>query len=109
NFFLTRFAQAEFEPKCHDSQRPIIVPVYFNAGGNVELPCKMCEWAFVTWKHIPLHHATAFLADPVAFMQNHRADEAYVHSLAKSMTVAGGGFHRRAHLLRRLYPVDTEE
>ncbi|KAF8357522.1 hypothetical protein PRIPAC_92517 [Pristionchus pacificus] len=109
SFFLSRFAQAAYEPKCHDEDKPIIVPVYYHAGGTVELPCKQCEWAHVTWKHIPLHHATVFLADPSKFLLQHGSDEKYVQSLKTSLTPVGGGFHRRAHLLKKMYRDDADK
>ncbi|GMR40274.1 hypothetical protein PMAYCL1PPCAC_10469, partial [Pristionchus mayeri] len=108
-FFLSRFAQADFEPNCHKSDKIIIVPIYFNAGGTVELPCKMCEWAFVTWKHIPLHRATEFLKNPKDFITGqYHMNEKYVQSLSRSMLPAGGGFHRRARLLKKMYRTDLK-
>ncbi|GMS88265.1 hypothetical protein PENTCL1PPCAC_10440, partial [Pristionchus entomophagus] len=113
HFFIARFAQAEFESKCHGNDKPIVVPMYFHSGGTVELPCKMCEWGFVTnglpktWKHIPLHHATKFLDSPEKFLRDHADDANYVQSLSRSLTPAGGGFHRRARLLRWMYTAEA--
>uniref|UniRef100_A0A1I7TDY9 Uncharacterized protein n=1 Tax=Caenorhabditis tropicalis TaxID=1561998 RepID=A0A1I7TDY9_9PELO len=74
-YWENRWAKASFLKGCNEENSLKVIPVYFWPGERVDLPCKMCEMAFLTNGRIKRwgysERIDEFLLNPTQFVRVH--------------------------------------